>query len=334
MHTDIRKPLKEIFKAAAQAYHRAYPQVLKHFVVYSKSGFVYVSPPALERMEDFDTEKEALQVLKEDMEASGYPAYAHRIELDDPHPAPVNAVLLDLRYRFCKSAADSRSQKMASVFVLDHEIGHFVVRRGIPGFTNQARQHLRECAADAYAALMHIKRFGGITDGFWQIAGERAGEIVYGSRDHYTRAVFSAVAQVAERTNVAALSMPDIERLAGRVARRYHYSTRRLNKIRHAFSAARHTYAHAGSLVPKVFTDTAKAMLQHRQDSDIYRAGKLLLASPAGSRYLESGTRFWRGVRQAMATHEQQHRMVLDPASALDTRRRALALPVKSSHSK
>ena len=192
----------------------------------------------------------------------------------------------------------------------DHEIGHIVTVNG----RLDGRPHLGECAADAFAALRHIQRFGGATDIFRHAPAMTARAAVFGSFPiHYTSAVFSEVARLCgeDLRAIASLPLEDTARLAANIAEDSALDDATLAKIGYAFKevqAARldESLSTAPEKWRAVLKNTVSALRNNRHDDDICRAGRLFLAAPdvrrAIAEHLINDARF----RHDLATVRQQ----------------------------
>lgn len=101
---------------------------------------------------------------------------------------------------------------LENLFKLDHEIGHQICKNGYV----KKDGNLCEAAADAYAALRHIQRFGGVTPYLENLVAFRALELVF--RDdkgvHFTSAVVARIIQDSKEKDFTTLSPAETVRLA------------------------------------------------------------------------------------------------------------------------
>jgi hypothetical protein len=183
--------------------------------------------------------------------------------------------------------SDGYTQEMQSSFYLDHELGHLVVKNGM-----LAGGHLGECAADAYAALRHVQRFGKETDLFQNY--NRAYTIVLGfSRIHYTDHVTQKVKQLAQETDITGLSLTETAALAGDIALAHQLDLAVLDKITAAYrpvaAACERQIGSRKDIVAALYQqdnaawemmcrETLAVMKAHQNDADIFASGKHFLS--------------------------------------------------------
>jgi hypothetical protein len=107
--------------------------------------------------------------------------------------------------------------EMEAMAVFDHELGHLVVRGGYysedPCF--------RECAADSFAVLRHLQRYGEKSEAIERAGWRRAFDFVMsGDAGHFTTLVIDEIKSIKDkdRLNIAAMTPEQTARLAMRVA--------------------------------------------------------------------------------------------------------------------
>ncbi len=185
------------------------------------------------------------------------------------------------------SLKDIKAMNVLHIF--DHEIGHLVVKGGYPDFESEG--HLGECAADAYAMLRHIQRFG-LQSGFFEYY-KRADQVVLGiSPIHYTNIVNEKVKQVAESRDISRLSLRETAKLAGEIAMIYALTPAILQKISAAFchvqACCRRLPDNDPDKWPRIFRETMYAMKLHSGNPDIVAAGKSFLLQPDNADYIKN----------------------------------------------
>ena len=169
----------------------------------------------------------------------------------------------------------------------DHEMGHLVVKEGDPACISP---HIAECAADAYAALRHVQRYGNDTDFFTSY--NRSYNIVLGnSPDHYTDAVLQKVRQLCQERDISKLSLRETAQLAGKLAVEYGFNEEKLDKVKSAFQAVAQIFREAVKKGERVDQDKIlKKVLEitqtHKNDPDICAAGNQYINSPYIRNYL------------------------------------------------
>lgn len=277
-HASLQASLVRQFNQAAAAARGAWPEKLENLLV-------LVMPPAVGMGVSVNAEKcltkntvvvqqavsYATDFLKKNSSTVGFANRDHF--RDDEVCIPVVAL------KDCAGIEAPRNIKeMNALHTFDHEIGHLVVKGGFPDFKSE--RHLAECAADAYALLRHVQRFG-LQSGFFEYYN-RAGKVVLGlSPIHYTSIVNEKVKQIAEGRDISRLSLRETAELAGQIALVYVLHPRQLDKIADAFISVAELYRQhitegtntdaAWSFVYKGILDVMK---EHRHDPDIFSAGK------------------------------------------------------------
>ena len=138
-------------------------------------------------------------------------------------------------YKGMHSPFEARHVEINHAYAFDHEVGHVVVRNGM----NVSNENLSECAADAYAALRHIQRFG--TSVFWleSVARWRAMDMVFNRGDlgdHFTSPVISGIISDSARFDFAGLSPQETAERAWRYAKNFALPRDRLMDVDEAFA--------------------------------------------------------------------------------------------------
>jgi hypothetical protein len=186
--------------------------------------------------------------------------------------------------------------EMRALHVLDHELGHHVVKTGF----YPPHRHLGEASADAFAALRHIQRFGMDTEMFDYLA--RGSSMVLGmSPIHFTAAVFHRAREIAEERDITGLSLPETAELAGAIAAEVHFSALTLGKLTDAFAPATKKYTEEIGTARQIgdklmaqdrksyalfINETVHVIRQHKDDHDIVKAGRLFLGHPAIRKFI------------------------------------------------
>ncbi len=314
--------LAEIYNSSAAHYRKTFPEKLANLYITLGFDEVYASP---------DIGAHLTQNISSVREmVSGRLALMKKLNID----AAVGANSVggkEVRYLSMLDAPDTSfvsalfPPAMNQIAIFDHEMGHIVVPNGSQG----KPAHLSECAADAYAALRHLQRFGTATDILGHAPYMAAESALFEPFPlHYTSAVFQKIARIRQEgeIDIQALSLQETAALAGKIAIDYAYSDITLGKIHSAYARARAAEREERSDWARVVCCVAAAMLEHRHDDDIYRAGKLYLGRPEIKRLI--GTKLadhaqFQSALAAMARHEKDSGFIPDAAAAIDKKRAA-----------
>ncbi len=275
MSENLTGSFNEVAAREVAALHVAFPQELKNMILLfptTEDPIVYVADEISELVRH--NSKAAAEMIQDTAcylnttKANGaaYMGY-------DYVGASVKLITLSERLIFKFHSAE---EKMASIFALDHELGHQVVPNGMSH--TEADRHLAECAADAFAALRHIHRYRGEAN-FLENKG-MASHIIFGiSPIHYTEHVIQKIIDLArERDDIITLSLEETAQLAGEIALHYHESNEVLAKVSCAFQPLIDCFARLNrtwnEMLPLVCIDV---MRQHLNDPDIVFAGQQYL---------------------------------------------------------
>jgi hypothetical protein len=275
----MQKSLTQIFNETAEKAHDAFPLAFKAMVIFQTSADapLYVSPEFAEHLyKNIDSVRRAIRDTGKEMQrlnAAGIAA---------PYFPVGNQVGQMIALQDNPGGVFTRNytQEMRAVYVLDHEIGHHVVKNG-----RGMGRHLGEAAADAFASLRHIQRYGQATDFFDYL--NKASMVVLGhSSIHYTRDTMMRVKELAWEQDITKLSLQETALLAERIAQETHLQQHKLDKIAQAFSGAEKVYAEKlgtkNEIVVKTYAkdpatydlflrETLKVM-QANKDADVQRA--------------------------------------------------------------
>ncbi|MDP2204990.1 MAG: hypothetical protein Q8K65_01640 [Alphaproteobacteria bacterium] len=292
----MQQTLTETFHDSAKAARETFPERLVNFVLLldTKQTPVYASPEIVNHLtRSVNIVKRAVGDVGKTMvrlNAIGlaYPyyklgsKYSKLIALREDPPG--------LYYpRF--------TPEMRAVYVLAHEIGHHVVKNGL------GLGHLGESAADAFAALRHIQRFGRETDYFK--FSTKAYQVVLGTSPiHYTANVFDRVKALSSEKDIENLSLKETAELAAQVAQENHYDSKTLNKLTRAFQGAASVYLKTYGTRHKItdmlyakdkdayalfVRETVKVLRNNAEDDDVLLAGQRFLSYPALKRFIKKG---------------------------------------------
>lgn len=320
--------LAEIFNRSAAAMHEAWPEKLERLVVLVTSSEepIYVSPAIAEHLTNNAVAvREAVHGRRLDLQRRGILGVVHEryllageiVQLIGMNAQPPG--IYSARY----------TQKMLSIAIFDHEMGHLVVKGGYAHSALFA--HRAECAADAYAALRHIQRFGMETDFFEHY--NKAKLIVLGiSAIHYTDAVVQQVKRLAETENLSSLSLRETAALAAKIASQCYIPDPILKKISAAFAPVQQAgIRQIGSKAAVseesrqenvdawllFCRETLAVIKEHRDDPDIFRAGKRFLSHPVSKKFMAEWAQtdpFWKEALDFMGQHNPENAQAVRPA--------------------
>ena len=107
------------------------------------------------------------------------------------------------------------------VGIMDHELGHILVE-GAYYYTNRHSPTeilYAEAAADTYAGIRHISRFGGTGDDIRQLSWQRAKHMIeYGDDAHFTALSLDRLAELVDKHDISAVSPYQAVDLSARIA--------------------------------------------------------------------------------------------------------------------
>ncbi len=277
--TAMQKSLTQIFNETAEKAHDAFPLAFQAMVIFQTSADapLYVSPEFAEHLtKNIDAVRTAIHNTGKEMERMNAAGLA------SPY-FPVGgkiAQMIALQDNPGGVFTRNYTPEMRAVYVLDHEIGHHVVKNG-----RGHGPHLAEAAADAFASLRHIQRYGQATD-FFDYVNKSSMVVLGHSPIHYTMDTMTRVRELAWEQDISKLSLQETARLAERIAQENHIEQRKLDKIAQAFTGAAKVYAEKlgtkNEIVAKTYAqdpasydlflrETLKVM-QTNKDADVQRA--------------------------------------------------------------
>lgn len=129
--------------------------------------------------------------------------------------------------------------EMELTAAFDHEVGHMLVPGG---HQEDLSSHYQECAAEAYALIRHVQRYGTGTDIFEVSHVYAMSQLLEGSAHYYVAGVIDKVLSLSRSVDLSALTPQQTVTLAGSIAENYHYSNKRLNHLMTAFAPGRKLY--------------------------------------------------------------------------------------------
>lgn len=300
--------LTEIFHDSAKAAKETFPERLENFVVLldTQETPVYASPEIADYLtRSVNIVKRAVGEVGRTMQnlnaiGLAYPFYplgrksSKLIALkDDP---------IGMNY-------PRSTPEMRALYVLDHEIGHHVVTNG-----HGKGAHLGECAADAFAALRHIQRFGKETD-FFKFSPKAATMVLGTSPMHYTSNVFDRVRKLSEETDIESLSLKETAELAAQVAQENHNDPKTMIRLTKAFQGAAAVYLKTYGTKTKItdmlyakdkdayalfVRETVNVLRANVDDDDVLLAGQRFLNQPAIRRFIRKGAKYDPVLQEAL----------------------------------
>ncbi len=290
----MRKSLPREFNKTAAAAQAAFPVQLKRLTVLlvpTSTTPLYVAPAVAEKLtQDTAGVKKAVAALNVSMQKKNWVGLADRYK--EVAGTKVNLIALNGN-DFQKAFREGDTKGMWALYVLDHELGHHVTKKGLGYLSGQ----VRESSADAYAALRHIQRFGKHTVFAIDKAERMSANIVLqADTAHYTTDTIERAVRVAEETDISKLSLRETAALAQKIADEAHLGERTLKKIRTAYRPVNRLYRKQIGAGAAGFDDLPAqdgacdlicrailaVMRDHAEDADIFRAGKRFLTSYVG----------------------------------------------------
>ncbi len=301
----IQASLSQTFRETAAVAYAAFPQELENLVVLVTSAdeAVFIAPGVAKKLAgDTQVIREAARECEDYMRERGWPGLA-----DSPfHLLPGTDVkMIALRPR----SAGGKIRR-EDIFFLDHEIGHHILRNGYDG-KGISRQKA-ESAADAFAMLRYIQRFGMDTYVHFSAYNKPANIILAGDTEHYTSKALQRVIDVAKERDISGLSLQDTARLAEDIADECALTDKTLRKMRRAFNRAhRHLDKKLGGQAavigawlkndkkayPYFCRETLDVMKKHWRDPDVFEAGRLFLGNRALQKFMHEAAEtdvYWR----------------------------------------
>lgn len=320
MHHHFKEHLRQSVKEACEAF----PDRLSRTVLFvgGISAPIYVTPDIADQL----TAKTAsLRCELEHRKRNMAQRYAVGIACHPRRVAGVDDVrMIGLARRIPATYAEGYTLEMRVLYVLDHEIGHHVVRNGMTG------DHEGECRADAFAALRHIQRFG-LDTAFFTMSAKAAAMVLDMSPMHYTQDVLFAVRRCAARYDVSRLTLEETAHLADRIVTLMAPDKGMVYRLSYAFSRAgrvyRDAYQSKEALVnalydkdPRAYElfcrETAKVMRASANDRPVIQAARRFLNYPPIKDFIDA---------QAATSKEWQEiqrlaRIPLPPAAVVQHR--------------
>ncbi|MFH1158842.1 MAG: hypothetical protein V1721_08220 [Pseudomonadota bacterium] len=301
----MQKSLVQIFHDEAKAMHDAFPEKLENLVVLllsSSDAKIYAAPEIMGLLRNNIAEVK-MAVRERTDYLCAYKATA--VSSPDYPLAGTTVKMIALNENPPSIYLPRYTKEMEITANLRHELGHYVIKKGRP-FDIDSRKHLAESAANAYAALLHVKQFGKETD-FFEWYGNRASTMVLGGDwVHYTNDVFERVKQFTEETDISGLSLRETAKLAEKIAIECRLNKKTLEKISTAFLPAKDAYEKSKELNDAVLRKCIEVMREHKDDSDIFKAGKRFFSQPDIKEHLEHSAEtdtYWKDALDFIKNH-------------------------------
>lgn len=323
--------ITEEFRRSAAAAHAAWPDRLDRFLVLDTriDAPIYASPAIVTHLTQHTTAvRDTLDSIISIMNNKSHSGLAYAewpLTLHDRFTVKMIVLKKTRHIDFPRY-----TETMQKLGTLDHEIGHLVVKNGI----DSGDAHLGECGADAYLALRHIQQFGLQTD--FSKHYHLAGNVILGiSPKHYTDAVVAKARELAETRDISRLSLPETAELAGELALRHKLDQAVLDKLEAVFRPVADIYRSNsksdGRTWDRIFMEVLTITQKHRQDPDIFQAGKRFLCDPANKTALflrQDKNPDYKKIIGFIARHDRQNdpENSIPPAGALSKLRHFLRL--------
>lgn len=283
----MQQSLVKVFHKTAVEAHEAFPQELGKLVVFltpSSDTPVYVSPDIADQLTKSTAAiKEVVKDLANELHNHDMAGLAQRNYNMAGTPVDVIAANESSVGAF----SSSYTEEMQLIYNLDHEIGHHIVKNGYPS-SNVSKQ-LAESAADAYATLRHIQRFGKNTEFAECCGGIGASRIVlFSDTEHYTTDTIQRVIQLSEGMDISRLSLRETAGLAKKVAAESRINYKTLRKISNAFLPVQGIYKKTQNRdYTSLCREIVSVMKKYQQDPDIFKAGERFLNYPQTKEFIQ-----------------------------------------------
>lgn len=281
----MQKSLTQIFNETASAAHDAFPVRLHRLVVLLcpyRDTPVYTSPEIADHLSKNTLAlKTAIAERTQCMKLQNFSAVANP-----------NYRLADTTVKMIAVQERTSSHIAPSLFSLNHEIGHLVVEHGTPppNGMHPILNHHRECAADIYAALLHIQRFD--KESLHQThQGGGSALILSTSPIHYTEAVIERATRSIETADLTNHSLQDIAQLAGELAAEHHLDFSTHTKLCTAFRPVALQYKMKNELNKKIIQQCITIIQDNKSDQDILYAGRSLFRHTKLNNYLKDAAK-------------------------------------------
>jgi hypothetical protein len=300
--------VKEFSKTAAQA-HEAFPDALAMLVVLLVSDTdtpVFVAPIAAEKLtKNTMTLQAAIRKVAQQIVETNSTGIA------SAHYALANTIvsLIALDNRYTDNYPQNFTKEMDAIFTLDHEIGHLIITKG-----PSPNEHLSECAADAFATLRHIQRFGKSTDILEYLRDKTVQGAIFDTEiAHYTTDAIELASKEADKmgNRFFELSLRETAILAAKIADEARLAKEALINIQSAYQPiAEHHQTHG-----RIDADTVRSIIdvmnEHRNDPDVIKIGKRFLNARRLQAFIKKSAAadtsgYWKQALAFLNTHKTE----------------------------
>ena len=312
-------PLKEIFNREAAQAVKDFPELNGRYVFIDAPDNIaitkYLDREALGLEDDYELSR-LLSQMKRAAEKAGSSMATKlgRNELD---------LIVFTPLPFRPFTGKDQPGEMEIMATFDHELGHLVVK----GAYFSQDSTLRESAADAYAVLRHIQRYGDKSEAIDRGGWRRAFDfIMSGDAGHFTTLVVDEVAALKDKLDIKAMTPQQTAELAGRIALQFTPHMDVTNEAAYSFQSVRETMQYSRSL-EEGLKELAKVTLAEGVEYHTFKIGARALerfldgkiSTQDGPITLEG--RFWDGVRRDLDAR----------MAKLDSEGLLLGMPLKGS---
>lgn len=323
--------LREEFRRTIAAEADAFPDKLSRLVVALPSSGtpVYVSPEVAAALtEKTDRVKKEIRKMIGDLRQKGFAGvnYPRTVFAGEV----VGLIAFDTPRGFFSKGY---SREMWRLFVLDHELGHRVVRNG--SYRDVSVNHA-ESAADAHAMLRHIQRYGNDTNFSKNYGRRRASSVVLlGDTGHYTEPAVRRAVELSRHIELKGLSLETIADLAAEIADETAGEPAKLNDLREAFLPVwilcRSMYGSPNAILTKLYEQdpdaydlicrkTLEVMKDNADNPDVQKVGKdFLTGIPPVARFMKKQAEtnsFWQEAQAFLGVTPAPAAQTMPPARA------------------
>jgi hypothetical protein len=301
---DERLPLREIFNREAHRALEDFPQL--------QGRFIFIDAPDNIAITDLDRAALGLQsdraldrLLSEMKHAAEKAGSSMATKLGNNDLDLM--VYTPLPFKLFTGKDQPGEMEIMATF--DHELGHLVVK----GAYFSEDSTLRESAADAFAVLRHIQRYGDKSEAIDRGGWRRAFDfIMSGDAGHFTTLVVDEVEALKDRLDIRAMTPQQTAELAGRIALQFTPHMDVTNEAAHSFEPVRRVMRRTGSLEAGL-EKLAETVLSPDVEYHTFKIGARALqrflddkiVTPEGPFLLRG--RFWDGVRRDLDARLDQH---------------------------
>lgn len=261
MRTNLyRESLSNLFYASAKNYMKSFPELSNIFIFSEKETIYSQQKTARGLQHNQRVIKPFMEEVGEKSKNLGIVATAFAPEAIDPK-LYINPVFISLD--------ELRFGRKNLVNSFDRMMAHHII-----SFPEKLSCNKSECAADVFASLMHIKRYGKDIKYFADISKKASLHLIVGDKNKYTALALLAAEELIKHVDIEKMPRKDIAWYALQLARNYSFDEDRINKIRTAFKPARNDLAKREMIKIKTLLKITK---KHKKDGDITRFCEMLL---------------------------------------------------------